>query len=323
MQVKVGTFNLNNLFSRFNFQGAINSIQPSGTGSMTIRYEFIDANNYRIRTFLGKLVKAKDAGDTNKVAQRILDMDLDVLAVQEVENINILKEFNKNKLNNLYPYQILIEGNDRRFIDVGLLSKLPVGAVTSFQTAVHPMDGSKRVFSRDLQEVEILNATRNKKLFTIYNNHLKSHYGDDDHGGQGKIDNDARRRKQAEMISVIVGQRLRSDAKYIITGDMNDAPDANPLQPMLTIDGKQLVNGLANPTESRAAKKEDNGQDPATPAWTYRHKETGQPPQHFLYDQIWLSQALAGLLVKSEINRRKNHGGVGSDHDPAWVALNV
>ena len=52
MKVSVGTFNLDNLFSRFNFAGAIDEIQTGGpTGGMTIRYEFTDPNNYRIRTF--------------------------------------------------------------------------------------------------------------------------------------------------------------------------------------------------------------------------------------------------------------------------------
>jgi hypothetical protein len=72
MKVTVGTFNLSNLFSRFNFAGVIEEIQTSGsTGGMTFRYEFTDPNNYWIRTFLGKLVKAKDPVDTDKVARSL------------------------------------------------------------------------------------------------------------------------------------------------------------------------------------------------------------------------------------------------------------
>jgi hypothetical protein len=72
MKVAVGTFNLNNLFSPFNFSGATNEIQFGGpTGSLTIRYEVTDPNNYSIRTFLGKLVKAKDPVDTDKVARSL------------------------------------------------------------------------------------------------------------------------------------------------------------------------------------------------------------------------------------------------------------
>lgn len=322
MIVKLGTFNLNNLFSRFNFQATIESIQQ-GDSALTVRYEFSDAANYRLRTFMGKLVKAKDKVATEKVAERIVDMDLDVIAVQEVENIDILKEFNRVNLDGLYDHVVLIEGNDPRLIDVGVMSKLPIGAVTSFQTAVHPSDPNHRVFGRDLQEVEILNASRTMKLFTLYNNHLKSHYGDDDNNGQGKAANDGRRTRQAETIQRIVGQRMRTDARYVITGDMNDAPDTLPLSAMLTIDGNALTNGLENPTEIGQMKSEKPGEEPTTTAWTHRFRPTGQPPEHKLFDQIWLSPALAPALAGSFINRRRNLTGDGSDHDPAWVELEL
>lgn len=323
MKVKVGTFNLNNLFSRFNFKGAIDEIksQPS-TEAMTISYEFTDPSSYRIRTYFGKLIKAKETKKTQKVAQRIITMDVDVLAIQEVENINILKEFNKVHLSGLYPHQILIEGNDPRFIDVGLLSKLPVGAVTSFQAIVHSQNPSERVFSRDLLEVEILNSTRSRTLFTIYNNHLKSHYGDHENGGQGRIKNDTRRQQQAEMIAELVSRRRRSDSKYIIAGDMNDPPDAAPLQPMLTIDANPLFNAITNPQETRPPRPEASGEDPQNPAWTYRYIESGHP-KHKLYDQIWLSPALASAFQAAYIDRRRLHGGDGSDHDPVWIELNI
>jgi len=322
MTIKVGTFNLNNLFSRFNFSGAIEAIASGGsTGAMTIRYEFTDLDNIRVRTFLGKLVKAKDPDDTEEIAERILNMDLDVLAVQEVENIEILKEFNKEQLGGLYPHKVLIEGNDNRFIDVGLLSKLPLGAVTSFQTAVEKDPPNRRVFSRDLLSVEILNESRTRKLFTLYNTHLKSHFGDDDPGGKAK--NDARRRRQAEAISEIVAQRMRTNSRYVITGDMNDPPDAEPLAALRTIEGNQMVDALANPQETRPAKAESSGHDPTSPAWTHRFKPTNQPPEHKLFDHIWLSPALAPALQGAFIDRRTKHGGDGSDHDPAWVELNV
>lgn len=324
MIVKIGTFNLNNLFSRFNFSSAINEIQTgSSMGAMTIRYEFTDPNNVRIRTFRGKLVKAKDVADRQTIAERILTIDADVLAVQEVENINVLKEFNRIYLKGLYPYQVLIEGNDPRFIDVALLSKLPAGAITSFQAAVHNKKPSEPVFSRDCLEVEIFNHTRSQKLFTIYNNHLKSHFGDDENNGQGKVRNDTRRRQQAEKIADIVGKRMRTNSKYIITGDMNDTPDAAPLQPMFMIDGSKLFDAMANPRETRPPKSERDGYDPQNSVWTHRFKKSGEPPKHELYDQIWLSPALAQAFQGAFIDRRKKHGGDGSDHDPAWIELKI
>ncbi len=60
--------------------------------------------------------------------------------------------------------------------DLGLLSRLPLGGVTSWRHAVHPGAPDQPVFSRDLLEVEVLNERRTKRLFTLYNTHLKSHF---------------------------------------------------------------------------------------------------------------------------------------------------
>ena len=268
--IKVGTFNLNNLFSRFNFKATIDEIQ-SGTAS--VEYKFTSEDDIQFKTFKGTLIEAKPANKTNKVAERVVAMDLDVLAVQEVENIEVLKEFNQTNLANLYPFRVLIEGNDPRFIDVGVFSKLPIGAVTSFQTAVHPQDQGNRVFGRDLLEVRILNQSRSKSLFTLYNTHLKSHFGDNDNGGQGKDKNDGRRRRQAEMMQEIIGRRMRTNSRFVVTGDMNDPPGATPLAALKMIDGQEMINALKNPTEIGEMKDETNPADnPTTTAWTHRFK---------------------------------------------------
>jgi hypothetical protein len=104
---------------------------------------------------------------------------------------------------------------------------------------------------------------------------------------------------------------------------MNDPPTSQPLQAIQTIDGNQMFNALTNPTETRPPKPVTLGPGPQTSAWTYRHKETGQPPTHSLYDQIWLSPALQPKLQGATIDRRTKHGGDGSDHDPAWIELEL
>lgn len=321
--IKLATFNLNNLFSRFNFKATINQIQ---NGSASIEYKFTAGDDIQFKTFKGSLIKAQPASKTKKIASRILlpAMDADVLAVQEVENIEILKEFNKLNLSNLYPHRVLIEGNDPRFIDVGVLSKLPIGAVTSFQTAEHAAKPNKRVFGRDLLEIEILNEQRTKVLFTLYNTHLKSHFGDDDGGGQGKVKNDERRRQQADVMQQIIGKRMKKTSRYAVVGDMNDPPNSDPLKSLRKIDGQNMFNALTNPTEVGQMKDETNPADnPTTTAWTHRFKASGNPPHHLLFDHIWLSPKLSDKLLGSFIGRRKNLGGDGSDHDPAWVELNL
>lgn len=249
----MGTFNTNNLFSRFNFQGVVDALQETeeAAGSLTIRYEFTNPDSYMIRIFLGRLVNSKDPIETESIAHRINTYNLHVLAVQEVENIDILRGFNREYLTNPYPYQILIEGNDPRFIEVGVLSRLPVGAVTSHQTAVHPSDAARPVFGRDLLEVEIWNAGRTGKLFTLYNNHLKSNYVPADQDPvEGARRANERRMRQAEVVASIVEARMRPDSRYIVLGDLNDTPESPWLSAMVTSPELGLANALSDPEET-------------------------------------------------------------------------
>ena len=255
--LKVGTFNLNNLFSRFNFQAELGSLPAVRSGGLELTFS---ENEVHVRSFMGALVRRKGPGETADIARRILEMDVDVLAVQEVEHIEILREFNRDQLRGLYRYQVLLEGNDPRLIDVGILSKRPVGAIVSHQTAEHPARPGARVFGRDLMQVEILGA-RGEKLLTLYNTHMKSRYvpfGQDQEEGARLADE--RRRHQAEVTARILTARERKGSRFMLLGDMNDPPDSPHLAPMQVIEGARLVNGLAAPLETRPSKPED-------PAW--------------------------------------------------------
>ena len=324
MKITIGTFNLNNLFSRYNFFGEIDAIKSGDTAvNSTVEYSFTDTDIYKIRKYYGQLVKGKPKVERDKVAKRIIDnMDVDVLAVQEVEDIDTLKRFNTEDLNGISNYQVLIEGNDDRLIDVGILSKLPIGAITSWKEAVHKDDTSRPVFGRDLLEVEIWNNSRTKKLFTVYNNHLKSHYVpyDQDPVLGAKKANE-RRLKQAETIEKIVEAQMRPDSKYIVLGDMNDPPNSQWLDPLFNPAALNLTNALTNPVETRPPKADTPM--PSTSSWTHRYKPSGQPAEYELYDQIWLSPALSNKQTGQWIDRRKNHGGDGTDHDPAWIELTL
>lgn len=166
MKATIGTFNLNNLFSRYNFKGEIEAIKDEDTAvEAEYLYQFGSTDRVKIRKYRGKFVKKKDADETRKVADRIKEKDLNILAVQEVEDIDTLREFNRDQLNGRYPFLALVEGNAPRLIDIGILSDLPIGAVTSWQNAVHANDSTTPIFGRDLLEVQILNASRSQVLF--------------------------------------------------------------------------------------------------------------------------------------------------------------
>ena len=322
MEITVGTFNLNNLFSRFNFKARVDQI-PEEERDITVSLEFTEQGDYWFRTFRGRLIQPMPEEQRKTLAERIKAMDLDVLAVQEVEDIEALRDFNRFDLNRMYRYVALLEGNDARFIDVGVLSKLPLGAVTSWQHEVHPADAARPVFARDLLEVDVFTSTRTKRLVTLYNNHLTSQFVDP--GTRDKAAASAakalRRERQSETIARIVEARTRPNSPYLIVGDMNDTPDSAPLQPLAQAPGLGLVDGLADPEETRPAKADVPA--PATKAWTHRFKESGQSARYELFDQIWLGPNLAAKQTGAFIERRTKHSGDGSDHDPAWVVLDL
>ena len=326
MEITVGTFNLNNLFSRYNFRAEVNIVRDGDIDlDADVSITFAEPVSYFLRQYQGRLVTKKPAGERKTIAVRIRAMNADVLAVQEVEDIGILREFAYNDLAGMYPYQVLVEGNDPRLIDLGVLSRYPIGAVTSWQNAVHPLAQHERVFSRDLLEVEILDVRRRRRLFTVFNNHLKSQYVRwDADAEEGRRAADARRRRQAEVIAEIVAARTRPDSRYIVLGDMNDGPESTTLEPLITSPQLGLVNALGTPTETRHAKLEQPpSKPPRSTAWTHRFKERGKPAVHELFDQIWVSPRLAGRLTGAWIDRRVRHGGDGSDHDPAWIRLDL
>jgi endonuclease/exonuclease/phosphatase family metal-dependent hydrolase len=325
MKITVGTFNLNNLFSRYNFKGEIKAIKDDDTEvDATIEYTFTDDDLYKIRKYMGRLVKGKDDKKTKKVVDRVIEMNVDILAVQEVEDIDTLKAFNRDHLGNMYKYITLIEGNDNRLIDVGLLSKYPVGAVTSWQHAVHKDAPHYPVFGRDLLEIQIMSQDRKKTLFTLFNNHLKSHFCDyRENQAECLKKNNRRRKHQSDMIAQIVKKQTRPTSRFIILGDMNDPPDSPYLGSFTTDTELNLTNALANAQETKPPTVPSNIPAPPHTNWTHRYKESGQPAEYELYDQIWVSNALASRVTGAWIHRRKYLTGDGSDHDPAWIELTL
>ena len=323
MQVAVGTFNLNNLFSRFDFRADVSTASAS-TVKVEERtsFSFDDPSGFKLRTYLGKLVRGKLATERALIAARIKRMDLDVLAVQEVEDIDTLRQFARDDLGGLYPHVVLIEGNDPRLIDIGLLSKLPLGGVTSWQHVPDPLNPGQAVFSRDLLQVEILSPSRRERLFTLFNNHLKSHFvpfNAPDPEAERKRANDLRER-QSQVAAAIIAAETRPNSRFLVVGDMNDPPDSPFLEPLAAAPELKLVSGLAQPQETRPGPGDP---PPPSSAWTERFKPTGMPPVYTLMDQVWLSPALAAKQTGAFIERRSKVSGDGSDHDPAWVTLDL
>ena len=320
MTLTVGTFNLNNLFDRWNFEGALD-VLASGTSTVPATYTFDDEHRRRLQLDgHGKLLVAKKPEDTNRVAERLLAADVDVWVVQEIENVDVLREFNREHLNGSYPNVMVIDGNDStRFIDIGILSRRPLGGVTSYQRVFHPDVPGRPIFSRDLVEAEILDS-KGRKVLTVFGTHLKSKFVDFTvpNPVEAAAAAELLRRRQAETIVRIIAYRTSTRQRYLLCGDMNDTPDSPAL---VAYEQAGLVSALLTPTEVGMVKTTVDL--PASPAWTSTFKESGQPRTFDLIDQIWLSPGLAPRLTGAFIGRRRKLARDGTDHDPAWISLDI
>jgi hypothetical protein len=150
--IRIATFNLNNLFDRFNFHAKVTEsprvratyrwrldasrdlLPPSEDGPLIDEEgAALIEGEAPVRIELspqGRVVRPKPARHLEALLTRTDRLNADVLAVQEVENIAALREFN-SLLDAPYQFVSLIEGNDPRFIDVGVLSRLPIGSAIS------------------------------------------------------------------------------------------------------------------------------------------------------------------------------------------------
>jgi len=199
---------------------------------------------------------------------------------------------------------------------VGLFSKLPIGAIVSWQKVVHPANTGEPVFGRDLLEVEIFDQNRQNVLFTLFNNHLKSNYvpWDEEDKEEAEEQIKTRRKQQAEMVASIIKARMKGDSKFIIVGDMNDVPNSELLEPFIKDADLNLVNGLKEAKETRPAKQDDPM--PPSPVWTHRFKASGKPASTSFTIKYGSVQSLADKITEARIGRRTKHKGDGSDHDP-------
>lgn len=170
---------------------------------------------------------AKPRPAMKSVADKIRKLDADVLALVEIENRGILDAFCKAFLSDMGYEPVLFEGNDRRGIDVALLSRLPVGPVTSHRH-LRFEEGAGRLtrFRRDLLQVRI--EPPGGTPFDVFVVHFKSK------GGQEEGGADTRRAEAAQVRSVL-DQMLERDpyTHFVVCGDFNDTIDSEPLKALI------------------------------------------------------------------------------------------
>jgi len=160
-----------------------------------------------------------DETATRMTARVITDLAPNILCVVEADNRPSLVHFNDSLLTSRYAHTMLIDGNDLRGIDVGLLCTdgIDITSIRSHVDTRDPTRPQRRLFSRDCP-IYRLRLPAGDDLYVLPN-HLKSQ-------SFASGNPDPLRTRQSTEVRAIY-DRLRADgARYIaVLGDFNKGPD--------------------------------------------------------------------------------------------------
>lgn len=246
----------------------------------------------------------KPLEERERLGRTIHELDADILALQEVESRGCLEQFVDEFLpESGYRYVVHYEGNDRRGIDVALLSRFPVEQTISYRHAeFQDSQGRAQRFRRDLLRVTI-QPPRGPSL-EAWCVHLKSNV-------EGRESAAAVRRAEVQKIRTLYDQALQANphARILLLGDLNDSLESESVAWLLASEQhplQTLLQGL-----------------PAEQQVTYN-----RGVYRSMIDFILASPAMAVRWIPGSY--RIYHGdpeSIGSDHNPVvarfrWTSQN-
>ncbi len=173
-------------------------------------------------------VEAVDVTATRMTAKVIAELQPDILGIVEAEDRPSLKKFNKDLLDGQFDQVMLVDGNDERGIDVGIMVRSGI-EIDCVRSNVDTTDSTGVIFSRDCPEYDL--TIDGQHHITVLVNHFKSKSG----GG------DAKRKRQARRVRKIARELIEDKKSVIVLGDLNEG-----LKPDLSI--PDSIKTLVGPT---------------------------------------------------------------------------
>lgn len=261
-----------------------------------------------------------DEAARENTARVLREVNADVCCLVEVESRPVLQHFCVDRLPKTgafkdYKFQMLIDGNDQRGIDVALASRLPIRRM---QSHIDDKIGKSRIFSRDCLEIEVV--LPNQKSLWLLLNHFKSK------GFGNQTENDKKRLRQATRVAEILSDKTKYDlAKdyVVVCGDLNDTAENPPLQPLLSLPHLTDVLQAAFPDEPEKR-------------WTYHFQKNEQIDYLLVSDPLLAGLKQAGVERRGIHNVQKFTGGetqpfdtvlkptdAASDHGAVWADFNI
>lgn len=260
-------------------------------------------------------------------AQVIEEIDADVIGLVEVENRHALVQFNEDQLRGRYGHVMLVDGNDPRGIDVGIMTapSIEIASIRSHVDDRRPAPHEHRtLFSRDAPVYQLRSGST--ELWVIVN-HLKSQ-------SFSSGDPDPLRRMQAERV-IDIYQEIRNEGatNVVVLGDFNKGPtnDTPPQHPTL----EAFFDGRSDLVDVTTLPAFRIGPRPGT------FQACGMRDR---LDYIFLSPELAATVTDGEVNRSGLWGGpdnvnppqdwtiyptitsarhAASDHAALWVEVSI
>jgi len=254
---------------------------------------------------------------TRNTAKVITELSADVLGVIEAESRPALVRFCNDVMPGAggtpFEHIMLIDGNDERGIDVGLMTRKKFDIV-SIVSHVDDRDDGGIIFSRDCAQYEIKTANGNTLILLV--NHFKSK------GFGSPAVSNAKRKRQASRTAAIY-RKIRQDHPFIaIIGDLNDTPDSDPIKPLFQQTGLKEIAELSN--------FEDGGRP-----GTFKNGTASNKIDYILLSPDLFDKATAGGIFRMgvwggvhgtlfphfpEITREVE---AASDHAAIWAELDI
>ena len=224
-------------------------------------------------------------------------IDADVVVLQEVENEPSLSDLVQSELGGKYTGIGIVDGNDPRGVDIGILSKIPVEKVVSHKDEQFPLNGTVGPtyrFSRDCPEYHL---TYNGRKIVLLGVHFKAK----------EDDNPNKRLAEAQRTRAIANALVKEDSTraILVLGDFNDVPGSPPYLAVLG-EGEGLYTNAPDFV-------------PANLRWTYDYQGTLELVDHQMSNPL-----LAGMLDQASVLiRHDNDVDAATDHAPVVATYGV
>ena len=317
MSLRIATFNVENLMSRFDFSGFRNDLWKDRALAL---YEIKTEAQYQALEMARAVAHTDDARQLSALA--IAATRADIIVMQEVDNLEALKAFEYGYLFKMigegYRNKYSSTGNDTRGIDVAVMMKPEThhgqaiefvrmtshAHVTFEQFGLHTPelaalgnDPNERIFRRDCLEVDL---SVGGQPITLYLVHLKS-MGSPRNGLDGRTSTMPLRTAEARAVRRIIedrfGKDFARDKRWVICGDFNDYAER------VNVRGDQWAGYTFEPVKEQASALHAITADgfavnpverrPELDRWTLFHNRGPQERHLCQLDYILLSPALA------------------------------